>query len=155
MEFRPIDVRKDRETIIAFRKDSYVVSFGSKEGFGDEDVYVTRLENRAKRFPDGLMLVEEDGQPIGQIELQIVEHEGSEIGYVNLFYFIPAYRGKGYGRQLVAYAERFFKKYGVKLYHLRVSPTNQAALHFYEKCGLRVLDKEDGPYAVWRMIKEL
>lgn len=155
MEFRAIDFMRDRETIIAFRKDSYVVSFGSEEGFGDPDVYVSRLENRAKRFPDGLMLIEEDGQIVGQIELQIVTFEGSQIGYVNLFYLIPSYRGKGYGRKLVAYAERFFERYGVKSYHLRVAPTNVPALRLYENIGLRLLAKEDGPYAVWLMVKDL
>ncbi|WNR44015.1 GNAT family N-acetyltransferase [Paenibacillus roseipurpureus] len=155
MEFRAIDVVKDRETIIAFRKDSYVVSFGSEEGFGDADVYVTRLANRAKRFPDGLMLIEENGQPIGQIELQIVSYEGTDIGYVNLFYLIPSYRGKGLGRELVAYAEHFFERYGVKSYQLRVAPTNGPALRLYEKIGLRLLAKENQPYAVWLMMKDL
>ncbi|CAN7260719.1 GNAT family N-acetyltransferase [Paenibacillus sp. LjRoot56] len=156
MEFRTIDVEKDRETIIAFRKDSYVVSFGSEEGFGDEDDYVRRIADRVRRFPEGLVLIEEEGQPIGQLELQIVLHEGSYIGYANLFYLIPSYRGKGYGRQLVAYAEGFFEKYGVKSYHLRVAPTNLPALHFYEKSGFRLLEKEeDQPNAVWRMVKDL
>lgn len=156
MKFRTIDVEKDRATIIAFRKDSYVISFGSEEGFGDEDEYVRRIAARALRFPDGLVLIEEDGQTIGQLELQIVLHEGSYIGYANLFYLIPSYRGKGYGRQLIAYAEGFFEKYAVKSYHLRVAPTNLRALHLYEKCGFRVLEKEeDQPNPVWRMVKDL
>lgn len=154
MEFRTIDVEKDRATIIAFRKDSYVVSFGSEEGFGDEDEYIRRIADRARRFPDGLVLIEEAGQPIGQMELQIVLYEGSYIGYANLFYLIPAYRGKGYGRQLIAYAEHFFESYGVKTYQLRVAPTNLAALHLYEKCGIRLLEKEENqPNPVWLMVK--
>jgi GNAT superfamily N-acetyltransferase len=156
MEFRTIDVEKDRDTIISFRKDSYVVSFGSEEGFGDEDDYVKRISDRVRRFPDGLVLIEEEGRNIGQLELQIVLYEGRYIGYANLFYLIPSYRGKGYGRQLVAYAEDFFEKHSVKSYHLRVAPTNLPALHLYEKCGFRLLEKEeDQPYAVWRMVKDL
>ncbi|OCT11282.1 hypothetical protein A8709_06295 [Paenibacillus pectinilyticus] len=156
MEFRTIDVIKDRETIIAFRKDSYVVSFGSEEGFGDADEYVNRIANRIKRFPDGLVLIEEEGQPVGQMELQIVTYEGEQIGYANLFYLIPSYRGKGHSQQLVAYAERFFSKYSVKSYQLRVAPTNVRALRLYEKWGMRVLAKEEEhPYPVWLMVKEL
>jgi GNAT superfamily N-acetyltransferase len=156
MEFRTIDVEKDRDTIISFRKDSYVVSFGSEEGFGDEDDYVKRIADRVRRFPEGLVLIEEEGQSIGQLELQIVLYEGSYIGYANLFYLIPSYSGKGYGRQLVAYAEDFFEKHAVKSYHLRVAPTNLPELHLYEKCGFRLLEKEeDQPFAVWRMVKDL
>ncbi|MDR6552038.1 GNAT family N-acetyltransferase [Paenibacillus qinlingensis] len=156
MEYRTIDVEKDRETIIAFRKDSYVVSFGSEEGFGDEDEYVRRIADRARRFPEGLVLIEDEDRPVGQLELQIVFYEGSYIGYANLFYLIPSYRGKGYGRQLIAYAEGFFEKYAVKSYHLRVAPTNARALHLYENCGFRLLEKEeDQPHPVWRMVKDL
>lgn len=74
MEFRTIDVKRDRKTIVSFRKDSYVVSFGSEEGFGDEDDYVKRIEERINRFPEGLVLVEDDGKPIGQIKHQVNEY---------------------------------------------------------------------------------
>ncbi|REE94643.1 hypothetical protein A8990_101439 [Paenibacillus taihuensis] len=55
LKFRPIDINLDRETIISFRKDSYLVSFGNKDGFGDEDVgeYHLRVapnNERAMRF---------------------------------------------------------------------------------------------------------
>jgi RimJ/RimL family protein N-acetyltransferase len=69
-----------------------------------------------------------DGKPIGQIELQIVNYEGKDIGYVYLFYLTPEKRGQGYGLQLLAYAESFFHKHQVNEYHLRVSPTNQLAV---------------------------
>ncbi|WP_284469739.1 GNAT family N-acetyltransferase [Peribacillus simplex] len=38
------------------------------------------------------------------MELQVREYEGTEIGYVNLFYLIPEYRSKGIGKELVRYA---------------------------------------------------
>ncbi|TXK72398.1 GNAT family N-acetyltransferase [Paenibacillus sp. N3.4] len=155
MEFRMIDVITDRKTMVSFRKDSYVVSFGSEEGFGDEDDYMKRIEDRMIRFPEGIVLVEHDGIPIGQIELQIVHYQGKDIGYVNLFYLTPENRSKGFGKQLVAYAESFFNRQQVNEYHLRVSPTNFHAVRFYEKHGLKILEKEQNKYEVWRMIKEL
>jgi hypothetical protein len=54
MDFRKIDVNRDRTTIVSFRKDSYAVSFGSEEGVGDEDEYVKRIEDRLNRFPEGM-----------------------------------------------------------------------------------------------------
>lgn len=157
MKFRTIDIDKDRETIIAFRKDSYVVSFGTVDGFGDEDAYVKRIGERVARFPDGLVLIEEDGKMIGQIELQITTYEEQEIGYVNLFYLIPEYRSKGLGQYLIEYAEQFFRKYGVSEYHLRVEPTNKRAIRFYEKYGMTKLKEEQSKsqYLMWRMRKKL
>lgn len=98
--FRTIDTDKDKDTIIKFRKDSYVVSFGTEAGFGDEHEYLQRMEERVRKFPDGQVIIEKDQGPIGQMELQIREFEGTEIGYVNLFYLIPEYRSKGLGKEL-------------------------------------------------------
>lgn len=155
LKFRRIDLTKDRETIISFRKDSYAVSFGNTDGFGDADAYLGRIEDRIARFPDGLMLAEENGKTVGQIELQIISSEGREIGYVNLLYLIPAYRGKGVGRQLMEYAERFFRRSGVDEYRLRVAPNNERAVKFYTKCGLRKLKEEQSPYLVWILGKKM
>lgn len=155
MEFRTIDPILDREMIIAFRKDSYVVSFGHSSGFGDEDDYVTRISERVLRFPEGQVIVEEDGAAIGQLELQIVRYEGSEIGYANLFYLIAEYRGKGRGSKLISYAEKFFRKQGVKEYQLRVSLDNQRAISLYERLGMHKLQVERLQNSVWRMRKEL
>lgn len=155
MEFRTIDPILDREMIIAFRKDSYVVSFGHSSGFGDEDDYVTRISERVLRFPEGQVIVEEDGAAIGQLELQIVRYEGREIGYANLFYLIAEYRGKGRGSKLISYAEKFFRKQGVKEYQLRVSLDNQRAISLYERSGMHKLQVERLQNSVWRMRKEL
>ncbi|MCP8968955.1 GNAT family N-acetyltransferase [Ectobacillus ponti] len=155
MRFKTIDVKRDRGLIVQFRRDSYVVSFGSDEAFGDEDAYVKRIEERARRFPKGQVLVEEAGDTIGQLELQIVEYEGREIGYVNLYYLVPAYRGRGVGKQLVEYAERFFRKHRVQEYHLRVASTNERAIRFYIKHGMTKLKEEASDNPVWRMQKQL
>ncbi|MBT2664176.1 GNAT family N-acetyltransferase [Bacillus sp. ISL-4] len=120
MIFRTIDTDKDKDIIIKFRKDSYVVSFGSEDGFGDENTYLQRMKERVRKFPDGQVIIEKEQEPIGQMELQIREYEGTEIGYVNLFYLIPDYRSKGLGKELVHYAENFFRQFNVSEYHLRV-----------------------------------
>ncbi|WP_285767304.1 GNAT family N-acetyltransferase [Peribacillus sp. SI8-4] len=155
MIFRTIDIDKDKETIVAFRKDSYVVSFGSEDGFGDEEAYLQRMRERVHQFPEGQVIMELDRRPIGQLELQIREHEGTEIGYVNLFYLIPEYRSQGLGKELVGYAETFFRKFGVSEYQLRVSPDNQQAVRFYTKSGMVKLREENERHLVWRMKKSL
>jgi GNAT superfamily N-acetyltransferase len=42
-------------------------------------------------------------KPVGQIEARTKDMDDGKFGYVNLFYLIPDYRGKGYGRQLEQY----------------------------------------------------
>ncbi|MFJ5625112.1 GNAT family N-acetyltransferase [Peribacillus loiseleuriae] len=141
--FRCIDLLKDTETIIKFRRDSYKISFGGESMFGNNDDYLKKIGERLLRFPDGLVIVEKDGEPVDQIELQIKRYENKDIGYVNLFYLIVEYRGKGYGAKLIGYAEGFFRKYNVNTYQLRVSTTNQRAINFYKKNGFNILRIEE------------
>ena len=155
MIFRTMDTDKDKDIIVKFRKDSYVVSFGSEAGFGDENTYLQRMEERVRKFPDGQVIIEKDQEPIGQMELQIREYEGTEIGYVNLFYLIPEYRSKGLGKELVRYAESFFRQFNVSEYHLRVSPDNQRAISLYMNSGMMKIREENEIYPVWRMSKSL
>ena len=55
------------------------------------------------------------------------------VGYVNLFYLIPEFRGQGFGQQLEQYAANFFKHLGCQSARLSVSPTNLSAIRFYLK----------------------
>ncbi|TCJ01402.1 GNAT family N-acetyltransferase [Cytobacillus praedii] len=59
------------------------------------------------------------------MEIQIRGFDGKGICYVNLFYLIPEFRGKGLGKDLIRYAEDFFRKSLVTGDHLRNSPTNE------------------------------
>lgn len=142
MHFEPIDINKHREYIIPFRRDSFIVSFGTDEDFGNEKKYIDWIKVKSRKFPDGFVIVLEDEIPIGQLELTIKEYKGNTIGYVNLYYLISEKRGLGLGKELQRYAIQFFRKYGIKEYHLYVSPSNQHALAFYQKNGMKELGPE-------------
>lgn len=142
MRFEHIEVKKHRNYVIPFRKDSFIVSFGSDQDFGDEEDYLDWLNEKASQFPEGFVVVTEDEIPIGQLELTIVEYEGRSIGYVNLYYLIPEKRGIGLGKKLHEYAVGFFRKQAVSEFHLRVSPNNDSAISFYRKNGLKELGSE-------------
>jgi ribosomal protein S18 acetylase RimI-like enzyme len=87
--------------------------------------------------------VEDKNQPVGQIEMQIWQEDNQNLGYVNLFYLIPEYRGMGYGVELIDYAESYFRKNGISEYHLRVSISNNRGVAFYEKHGFELLRVEE------------
>lgn len=142
MNFEEIDIKKHRDTVVEFRKDSFYISFGDTTGFGEENEYLDWLDEKISIFPKGFVLVEEDRKYIGQLELTVREYEGKDIGYVNLYYLIPEMRGKGRGKELHNYAMRFFENNKVSEYHLRVSPSNAAAIKFYRKIGMEEVGLE-------------
>ncbi|WP_298472999.1 GNAT family N-acetyltransferase [uncultured Psychrobacillus sp.] len=144
MEFLPIEVEKHRKYVIPFRRDSFIVSFGTDKDFGTEEDYLTWIENQSAKYPEGFVIVVENGIPIGQLELTLRQYEGNEIGYVNLYYLIPEKRGAGLGRNLHEYALKFFQNKGVTEYHLRVSPSNKQAITYYKKNGMLELKSELG-----------
>ncbi|WP_409289601.1 GNAT family N-acetyltransferase [Peribacillus sp. SCS-37] len=142
MEFIPINIEKHRNYVIPFRKDSFIVSFGSDKDFGEEQEYLDWLQQQSDKFPGGFVLAVEKEAPIGQLELTIKEYEGKQIGYVNLYYLTPEKRGMGLGYCLHNYAMTFFKNKNISEYHLRVSPTNKQAVAFYKKNGMKQMKNE-------------
>ncbi|CDO04815.1 ribosomal-protein-alanine acetyltransferase [Oceanobacillus picturae] len=142
LTFEAIDVMKHQAKVIAFRKDSFRVSFGDTSGFGDEEDYLRWLEEKKHAFPAGFMLVRENDAYIGQLELSIKEYNGESIGYIHLLYLVPEKRGQGKGLELYQYAKQFFLQYNVASYELRVSPSNTAAINFYRKSGMEAIKIE-------------
>lgn len=141
LQFNTIDPETQSEQAIKFRRDSFKVSFGDADDFDEAD-YLQWLKEKTSTYPDGFVMVEEEGEAIGQLELSIRKYEGENIGYVNLYYLLPSSRGKGRGEELHAYAKKFFKSRHVIEFHLRVAPTNTSAIRFYYKIGMEEIGPE-------------
>lgn len=155
MIFRAINILKDKDTIIEFRKDTYLISFGSLEGF-DEVSYIERITERVNSFPDGQLIIEDSGKAIGQIGLVTQNYKDRDIGYVNLYYIIKEYRNKGIGQKLISFTENYFKGLNLYEYHLRVSAQNEDAIRFYTKSGLtKLMEEKNDEQVLWRMGKKL
>lgn len=136
LKFEAIDLVKDQDTVTRFRKDSFIASFGTEAGFGKEADYIEWLEGKIATFPNGFVLVKENNEAIGQLELSIREYKGKNIGYVHLYYLIPDKRGKSFGKELHQYTQQFFNENNLHEYHLRVAPGNERAIQFYLKNGM-------------------
>ncbi|WP_202710957.1 GNAT family N-acetyltransferase [Sporosalibacterium faouarense] len=154
MELRYINFEKDKDIILKFRRDTHIISNGAEEGF-DEDAYLNRMRRRINKFPNGQLIVEKDNKAIGQLGLLVRDYCGKSIGYINLIYLIPEYRARGYGREMLKYAEEFFRKLSLNEYHLRVSSTNKNAFEFYRNFGMKKICEENRKNKVFLMGKVL
>ncbi|MBF2065879.1 MAG: GNAT family N-acetyltransferase [Calothrix sp. C42_A2020_038] len=124
---------------VQFRADSFVCSFGSADRFHEEDGngaerYLLWLKQRIAEIPNSCVHIWKGEQIIGQMEMRRWKHN-PRVGYINLFYLIPKFRGQGLGQQLDQYAANWFKQLGCQSARLSVSPMNLAAMRFYLKQG--------------------
>ena len=143
---KPIDLDAHASVCVAFRRDSFLCSFGVDNFFaeaGPEGAdYIARLRLRTAKFPDGYVHAWSEGNIVGQMEMQILEEPRR--GYVNLFYLIEGMRGAGVSGELQEYAMDFMRRRGAQIAQLSVSPTNVRALGFYRKHGWRDLGLRPG-----------
>jgi ribosomal protein S18 acetylase RimI-like enzyme len=150
LEFKPINLERHQDLCVQFRADSFVCSFGSAARFYEEDGhgaerYLQWLRQRIAEIPNSCVHVWKGEQIIGQMEMRRWKHDLS-VGYVNLFYLIPKFRGQGLGQQLDRYAANCFKQLGCQSARLSVSPTNLAAMRFYLKQDwIDLGQREDAP----------
>lgn len=146
LRFMPIDLDAHASVCVAFRRDSFLCSFGV-DGFFDEAGpegvhYIERLRLRTTRFKDGYVHVWHEDRIVGQMEMQILEEPRR--GYVNLFYLVEEMRGTGVSGELQHYAMSFMQHHGVQTAQLSVSPTNARAFAYYRKHGWRDLGLRPG-----------
>ena len=88
LEFRTIDLGRDADAAVAFRRGSYICSFGTDEAFGQVESYLDWLRERIERQPRGHVHVWNGESVIGQLEM-IVQATSPVRGYINLFYLVP------------------------------------------------------------------
>jgi len=136
---QPIDLARHAADCIAFRRDAYLASFGTSQGI-DEEMgadnarYLEGLCARIAQVPEGNAHLWSGERIVGQTEMRLAEGEAG-VGYVNLFYLLPEFRGKGLGRMLHEHAVAVFARLGRRTLRLSVSARNAAAIAFYRKLG--------------------
>jgi ribosomal protein S18 acetylase RimI-like enzyme len=158
-DIEPIDLERSAELCVAFRRDSYVCSFGDQSRFiadhgPDGAGYLDWLRTRIGEFPAGHVHVWQGRQIVGQMEMRVRDGVPTFL-YVNLFYVIPAERGTGVGEVLHRYALHVGRAQGFTMARLGVSPSNQRALAYYRKHGWRDLGRNPAKPGVHAMELDL
>ena len=134
LRFASIDLARDLDVCVRFRRDSLVCSFGHDDEFeksGGTPAYLEWLRTSRAAFPEGIVHAYVGDAIVGQLEMQVRGREGR----VNLFYLAPEWRGRGLGDPLHDQARRVLLERGVAFVMLLVSPGNSRAIRYYEKHG--------------------
>ena len=138
-EIAPIDLARDVQACIDFRRDMYVTSFGTTQGLEAEmgegnGTYLEALRGKIAQLPEGNVHLWEDGRIVGQAEMRFID-ESPDVGYVSLIYLVPRRRGRGLARLLHDHAATVFRARGMRFMRLSVCHSNGRAIASYRKLG--------------------
>jgi diamine N-acetyltransferase len=94
-------------------------------------------------------LILDDEAPVGYVAICFsysLEWLGRD-AFVDEFYLLPEFRGRGWGRKTMAFVEDAARLFNVRALHLEVVRQNTAALHVYRKLGFK--DRESTFLSKW------
>ena len=145
IEFKKLDYAQ-KELIIQFRSVGFYTSFGTKDDFFEKDGqggerYFDWLRSRNESEFSAFHVMQ-DKKIIGQLELNLLNTDKS-IGYVNYYYLQEDHQGSGIAKLMDDFVKEYYQKRSISKMRLAVSPTNNRAYRFYEKCGWCYLEEKD------------
>jgi ribosomal protein S18 acetylase RimI-like enzyme len=126
----------DADTLLQFMREYYAF-----DGHGFDEpkarVALTALLRDASLGRAWLIL--DDDTPVGYVVLCFgysLEWLGRD-AFVDEFYLREEYRGRGWGRETMAFVEEAARADGIRTLHLEVVQQNSAALQLYRKLGFQ------------------
>jgi GNAT superfamily N-acetyltransferase len=140
--FISITEKEQRDFRITAHRETSRLTYG--ESLSDE-----KIENELAREvrnaadPESSVILYDDDIPVGLVMIAERERDGGRFINVDFFYVEPSKRGKGYGKELVKYADDYTRKRGYNSYFLRVSDINENAIKFYENNGFERVKGRD------------
>ncbi|CAH0309827.1 GNAT family N-acetyltransferase [Pseudomonas brassicacearum] len=137
LSFRPVNLNQDGDVCVRFFEDMLLCAFGSAQKLHAPDGtrrYLQSLQEKAAELPGSIVHAWDETRIVGQIEMSLLKTEAA-VGYIHFFYLIPAWRSRGAGKLLLAYATHFLAGLDCERMRLSVSETNQRAARFYRHHG--------------------
>ncbi|GCE11559.1 GNAT family N-acetyltransferase [Tengunoibacter tsumagoiensis] len=93
------------------------------------------LEDKQRQY----FVVELDNIVVGKLDVSI----SNQTIFIYGFGVLPEYRGRGYGRQLLAWVIQHYLTEGYRSFALEVAVENEHALGLYTSCGFAVTSRFD------------
>lgn len=103
----------------------------------------SRLKQAGRRpYEQAIIVLDDDGVLAGFVWMALRMDLQGVFGAVDQVYLKAAYRGRGYGAQLMEAAHRHLKGMGIDYVRLYVTHDNVSAVQLYERLGYRTIRLE-------------
>ncbi|MFN7138320.1 MAG: GNAT family N-acetyltransferase [Limisphaerales bacterium] len=126
-----------------------VIVAGCREFFGTEPAAFEDMDTLSQYAPpQGLFLVLTCGNiVVGTGAVRSIDQETCEL---KRMWFLPSYRGHGFGKQMAEMLLDFARSAGYRRILLDTDPRQLAAQRLYQKLGFKRIDRyNDGPCSIF------
>jgi len=143
--YRPDDLETLQEiTVVCFDGVSIDQNIEAKFGrIGERDWKARKAEHihaDASANPAGILVYEAQGRVAGYITTR-VDHD-SKIGHIPNMSVLPAYRGQGVGKALLAAALDEFEQQGMTAARIETLEQNDVGQGFYPRAGFQEVARQ-------------
>lgn len=139
----PFSPPEDRAYYERCYADAWMFSHGDLRGFSAATYYTAACRHHRQQ-PGSVLRIWLREEPAGLVDLDPVREAEDSAGWISLLYLEPAFRGKGYGVQLLKRAAAFYRRQGRESLRLLVAESNGRARAFYERAGFRRIGEQQG-----------
>ena len=142
LRFEPLHFPRDSAFFDACYADAWATAHGSTAGYSPRP-YLRSAKSHAKT-PHAVVKLLSGDEVVGMIDLDPERGRDEGYGWISFFYLLPAYRGKGWGAQLLGHALWFCETHGRSSVRLHVAEDNVRAKGFYEHYGFTAVGSTPG-----------
>ena len=143
LRFEPLPLPRERESYLAARRDGWMASHGTMDGF-DGESFLRVAEQNSAHAPESVVVALLGDTPVGILQMDWVQEAELRVGRVPFFYMKPEFRSKGLGVQLLGHAVCTYRAKGRQFLRLRCAPENDRARKFYHSHGFYKVGEESG-----------
>lgn len=143
LRFQPLLLPQEREQYLAARRDGWMASHGTMDGF-DGEAFLRTAEKNSARAPESVVAALLGDTTVGILQMDWDQEAELRAGRVPFFYMMPEFRSKGLGVQLLGHAVCTYRAKGRQFLRLRCAPENDRARKFYLSHGFYKVGEEPG-----------
>ena len=143
LRFRPLLLPRERERYLAARRDGWLASHGTADGF-DGEAFLRTAEKNSAYARSSVVAALLGDTIVGILQMDWVQEAELRVGRVPFLYMMPEFRSKGLGVQLLGHAVCTYRAMGRQFLRLRCAPENARARNFYLSHGFYKVGEEPG-----------
>lgn len=141
--FRPLDFPAQKELYLSWRKDGWMASHSTMDGFNG-DGFLSVASRNYDHNPNSILIAYVGDTAVGMLQLDMQQEADLGVGRVPFLYVLPEYRSLGFGVQLLGQAVYTYRALGRDRLRLRCAPENRRAKQFYNRHGFSKIGEEAG-----------